>query len=398
MRQVHVGAVALLLGAGLLAAQLAQTGPSALAQGEGAEVSALPSCPPLRIENPLSSLTSAAWRADRLLLVDAPSRRLVQLELDDRARLRPIEAGINQTLSTIQPVRIRSQGGGNSSSEGFIIELEARHSFMALDRRLRFRDIRALWEAGSPGGGRDGGREEGGREVAALWDWVVAGNDIVGYADIAVHGRGGEEDVTWKTGFVRFPTGTPAAARVLGEMRAYPDQMRSFYRLSYPLVANLGNRAFAFFFDDTMEIVALDGMRRLKSLPEHLMHKLPPLLPELLTADNFHWVMEQVEQSSMPAGLHGWGGHLFVLSRSSSDGQTSWFITKIAPDSDKLLWTKKIPSTANHMTVVPGPVRWAFLERGPVTSDLEQQTTAVRLIDAAHMVEKPDREDGFLCR
>jgi hypothetical protein len=95
--------------------------------------------------------------------------------------------------------------------------------------------------------------------------------------------------------------------------------------------------------------------------------------------------MAAVEQSSMPAGLWSWEGSLYLLSRTVEKGQRQWYLSRIDPARDELLWTVRVPGSAHHMTVIPGPDEWAFLEKGPVTGWLNQDTHHIRFVKASQL-------------
>ncbi|HSS48021.1 MAG TPA: hypothetical protein VLX28_03645, partial [Thermoanaerobaculia bacterium] len=123
----------------------------------------------------------------------------------------------------------------------------------------------------------------------------------------------------------------------------------------------------------------------LRAFPVHLRGKLAPMLPNLMGWKDFPGIMETVAQSEMPAGLFAWDNALFLLSRRFEKNERQWFLSKIDPVKEELLWTVRVPSSADHLTVIPGPIEWAFLEKGPVAAHLNQTTHHIRFVNSAQM-------------
>jgi hypothetical protein len=96
--------------------------------------------------------------------------------------------------------------------------------------------------------------------------------------------------------------------------------------------------------------------------------------------------METIERSKMPVGLYGWEGFLFVLTREPAQGGgTRWMIHKIDPRKDAVVGSSQIPTRANHLTVVPGPKKWAFLEKGRVQDWGRQRNDRVLFVPASRL-------------
>jgi hypothetical protein len=122
-----------------------------------------------------------------------------------------------------------------------------------------------------------------------------------------------------------------------------------------------------------------------------LAGKLAPMLPSWLERDEFPETMKAVELSTLPAGLWSWNGSLYLLSRTVNHGKREWYLSRIKvdpaneKDQGEVLWTVRVPGSPHHMTVIPGPGEWAFLEKGPVNSWLNQTTHHIRYVSSAQM-------------
>ncbi|MFW6012272.1 MAG: hypothetical protein ACOC92_01010 [bacterium] len=110
---------------------------------------------------------------------------------------------------------------------------------------------------------------------------------------------------------------------------------------------------------------------------------------------DFPVVHEEVEASTMPVGLFGWRGKLFVLHRAPEGETTSWWLSRIDPGADVVEARARLPTDANHLTVAVGEERWAFLEKGPIRGYGVQSVESVLFIPG-EMVEGAEM-GGAMC-
>jgi hypothetical protein len=227
--------------------------------------------------------------------------------------------------------------------------------------------------------------------VTSLWLWQpVEPGEIVAFSDLSVPPASGTLGTSReRVGFVRFPVSDPENLRVLGEDRdglpydpnslpcpASCDPgtvLRAFNRLGgYDYIAALGKTAFILRMDDLRIYRQVGDDNKLEPLAVNFAEvtqpgvERPPSLPRLLTKQDYTDAMARLELSTMPTGLYAWGDSLFVTTRIYDGKGTHWTITKIDPNTKKILGTASIPTAANHLTIAPGPERWAFIEKGPV--------------------------------
>lgn len=218
-----------------------------------------------------------------------------------------------------------------------------------------------------------------GRRITAIFNWEVAGNDLIGLSDLQPDVPGKVQDLS---AFLRFPLSNPAKYTVL---TPYPSEAEiELYRLGHPFVATVGSTAYVLKPLGRVGILENQpGSRELKPLnafPEGF--DLPPLIPGFRTNADYPEIMSVVEQSAMPVGLYSWGQALFVLTRRPVSDGTEWALSKIDPARDQLLGTTVLPTRAHHLAVVPGPDQWAFLEKGRVKGRWNQELESVLYVSA----------------
>jgi len=291
--------------------------------------------------------SSGAWTAEGdLLIADATSKSILRYSEDGRA-LGTIPEKIGADLADFFPQMIRSTPQGNLFVELFHGRLAVFDKHYVLQSKS---DINAKSKAL-------------GLSVQGMYLWEPIGHDLVTFSDIQ-----GPNDKDWHSGFVRFPADRPQDFSVLYTMQ-FKDPTHVFYQLGHPYITSLGNTAYALLMESKM--VILKGMNgglvpmAASAFPADQL-TLAPQLPELEATDDLPQVMRAVEASTMPTGLYGWENSLYLLWRRPEGNATKWFLTKIDAAREKVIGTVSIKSTsANHLTVVPGPRFWAFIEKGP---------------------------------
>jgi hypothetical protein len=165
------------------------------------------------------------------------------------------------------------------------------------------------------------------------------------------------------------------------------DPKFDLYRLSSPYLASVGGRTY---FLDLSEPASLDVLptgeepkRYLTMLPSssrsaRISRRANLTEPEATTA-----LYRAVEESSLPAGLYGFRDSLYLLTRRPQDGKTDWTLAQLDPGSGKELRSVSLPTSAAHLTVVPGERYWALVEKGPVESWGKQAIETVVFVPTA---------------
>jgi len=336
--------------------------------------------------------TRGAWRNPQTMVVlDIPDRMPVEVSSSGVAIRRP--GALTEHLHDLGPVAIRT-GTLTPGARPQVLLQVADGGVVPLDREFAPRpamEFAVNKRAASP----DNKGAKG--TIRALHDFVVVEGHVIGYADIEGEDSnpGPNKSIfRWRNGFVRFRLGAPTEFQAFQE-QTHPDPLRPYFRLAQPYLAGLGDAAYIITMDGDMGLRKLGredyDLVEMKAFPAHLRGKDAPRFWDWAELDEFPRLMEEVEHATMPTGLYAWDNALFIVSRSFERGHRAWYLSKIDPVHDRLLWTVPIQSDAHHLTVVPGPREWAFFEKGPVTRPgpatklFDQRTEDVLFVSSARM-------------
>lgn len=230
-----------------------------------------------------------------------------------------------------------------------------------------------------------------------VYQWEIAGGDLLLFGDVRRPQATPEEQ--WKSGFFRAPLNDPKSFQSLHEISPY-DPARLFYRLGTPLIASQAGTVYMLLMEEKPRIVrsrkGSTGLETLRTFPAELAQR--PVLPPWKQLDDYAPLMLAIERSTMPVALLGWEGSLFVLGRrpAANDTGTEWLLSKIDPRTDTLVWTTTVPlPSARHVTVVPGPKQWAFIQKGVAKGLFNQEVKSLYLVPASRLRGKPGPD---LCR
>lgn len=322
-----------------------------------------------------SWVTTGAAQNGRFVVVDIPNRKLV--DISRTAVAEESESALADSVAG-SVVRIRQAANG-AASYPFVVELTGGR-LLEVDRSLTPRRKVEMATAGL---------QSNGTQLANLLDWVVVGNgEVFGYADLSAGDAG--KRANWRNGFVRFNPQRPESFRVFRES-LFPGDERTWMMLTYPLMTSLGSTVYVVRIDhNQMGLWRLgpndSDLQPMNALPQHLRaNRLAPMLPSFGNIEEYPRTMKAVERANMIAGLFAWDNALFVLSRAVEEGQRRWYLTKVDPIEDEVLWTVRVPGSAHHMMVIPGDQEWAFFEKGPVTAPMIQTTHHIRFVNSAQM-------------
>jgi hypothetical protein len=287
---------------------------------------------------------------------------------------------LKSTLRDLLPVTGKSRGSD------FIVEVS--DGLMVLDKNLRLvttksvlATVGAQWSIG------------------ALWQWEPVGKkDIVAFTDV-FRGTNRNDLSNWGTAFVRFPLDNPKALTILSLGPLTGSKDKGAFRSGYTYMASLGDTAYILSMGK--QRVALYKNEAGSSRLDDLSDLLPPSLgnPSLLdwrTGQGYVDLMKGIEEQSMPVGLYGWNNSLYLLYRSPKDEGTRWELYNIDPARKNSTHSVELPIRANHVTVIPGPKTWAFIEKGPVRAYGAQDISRALFIPS-ELLEAPLRSSGMLC-
>lgn len=317
---------------------------------------------------------SGAWSqdGDTLLLVDA--RRSVVLEYTTRGDVRAQHAvPLEGSMIYARPSWIRPWPRG-----GYIVEQEDA-GFVVLDRQLRSTlevDLRAT-------------KGLSGFKDAAVFHWVpLSTGDLVAFGDVEL------QSGLWKTGIFQVALTQPPRVEMLMEVDIEPEEL-DLYLVGLPYLTAIDDRVY--FVDMTERPPVLreigkrpDGSIEVRRLPiSTTQTSRRPLLSPHLSGhlDQLSFVYSELERSSMISGIYGWDGELYLLFHEPNgvgDG-SSWSLTRFDPDTEELGREVRLPTTAAHLTLIPGSESWAVLEKGRVKGFGQQEIPSLLLIPSSEI-------------
>lgn len=220
---------------------------------------------------------------------------------------------------------------------------------------------------------------------------AVRGSELIGLI-----GFQDGEDV--RLGLGRLAFGDPPRAEIIQEL---PDPLPPASRLSMlaiPSIAAVGESIYMLRFEDRPHIARVHPAGdRLAAFPEGFDQV--PILPVEQGPSADEAVFASLERASMPTGLLSHGAQLFLVTRRPEvEGGTRWVLHQIDPEKDVLIQSIRLPTTSNHIVVVPGSVDWAIVEKGPVMGTGRQEIRTVVLVPASWIEDPGGHETDLLGR
>jgi len=338
-------------------------------------------CPRVEVSPSPGWVVSSAWdlRGDNLVMVDNLFDRILRYDLSGRPH-GGLPDFVGRPLDDLGPL-----GAANGGSS-LLVKLNG-------DRFVRL--------------GADYGPQEqvdlhrdavrDGWKVTSAFQFAPANGDVITFSDL--QGPGPSD---WKSAFVRVPLADPGAFEVLEPtFDVHNSEMRNFYKLGYPYVTSLGSTAYVLLMDADVGLYrnskASGNLEPLDvALPAGLS-KRPKLGTYFGSAVTFADTMKGVEGATMPAGIYGWKGSLYMLARRPGMEGTNWSLLKINPlgGENAVIANAMLQTHANHLIAVPGPKRWAFIEKGPVESFDRQDVRSVFFVPSPLI---GNLQSGVLCQ
>jgi hypothetical protein len=305
---------------------------------------------------------SGAWASDgSLVLVDAALSKVLLYKQDGK-RLNALANPVDKNLAFPKPAIIQRLERG-----GYLLEDQDGH-LVRLDENYK---PLSSWDLLASAKGPQG-------ELGSVLNWISVNEDvIVAFGDVKQGDR-------WFSAFLRINLSHPADFEVLQEVS---ETASRFYLLGNPYIAAVRGEAFYLVMDDPPYLVrAGDGIRRrVAGLSTSSFHR--PQLPSQRGEGGVKAAYSVLERASMPVGLYGWNGYLYLLSRETVEGRAglAWVLAKIDPDTERIMSSRVLDSTASHLSVVPGQKFWAFLEKGPVRGVGLQNIPGMLLVRTAEI-------------
>jgi hypothetical protein len=208
--------------------------------------------------------------------------------------------------------------------------------------------------------------------LSSLTDWVLSGDEIIGYGAGVEKVAGQSDPASPVLGFV--------GARILHDplrvdnpklIRKFPAQR--YYLLGHHYLAanNLG--AFFVTMDDSVGLywyMPENGrVTDLSALIPEEYRKAAQLKATARNSRETGKLFAEVESGSIVVGLYGKGNFLYLLTRkpdTNSKNGTLWHLYKLDPVGRKTIDNVLLPTRAHHLTIVPAEEDWYIFEKGPV--------------------------------
>lgn len=314
--------------------------------------------------------SSGAWSSegDEVVLVDILGSRLLRYS-SRGGFLGDVRKPGRGRLEFNHPTKLTTDGAG------FVLMDRMEH-LLWLDEELEPRRAMRLPED----------LDLAGVDRLTLSDFQVVGDDLAALVAVVRTAPGSpgkqsgkqREDVWRGYAVISREAGT---LRQLVELSQRPEARR-LYGYVFPLVATAGGVAYGLDFGPPNRIVALlPSGRALSAIPEDLVDELPEL-PGDGGPGTAVVAFAALEGQAMVTGLYGRGDKLYLLARRPGREGTLWQLHRIAPDGPRQERTVTLPSTANHLFLVPGVPAWAIVEKGPVEGPGEQTIDRMILLPA----------------
>ncbi|HEY0515358.1 MAG TPA: hypothetical protein VGH73_25905 [Thermoanaerobaculia bacterium] len=313
------------------------------------------------IEDPPAWVFSGEWDAKEsgLILIDSLFSRVAHYSLQGE-RLRDLPDFSSGPMPIVKPSWIHRDGQG-----GYLLEDDGNRLVqLGSDYKPRKEfDLQKL-------------KNLTGESIGFVWNWVMVGGDILAFSDV-------QDKSNWFSGFLRIPLANSSLRgfEVLGRRMEISDPARNFYLLGSPYIASLGDDSYFLVMGESPVVMrSVKGSSSLRSILD--LSKFVgrrPELPEKRGAASVSSLFRKLEESSLPVGLYGWKGFLYVLARKyvvASD-ETEWRIIKIDPSRPRVIYSRLLLSKASHLIVIPGLKSWAFVEKGSVKGLGQQEVKSI---------------------
>ncbi len=321
-----------------------------------------------------------AWTADgsELHLVDSLNKVIWRYSGETGELLGSVGEPLRSILRELRP------NSGRPTASGMILQVH--DDLLVLDKHYRPERKPISTRAAATT------KSSSGRSLQGINQWAPVGQDIVAFGD--VQGPPGPNE--WEGALVRFPLSDPSRFQILKTVSVEDDE-RTLFRTAFPYISAIENTAYVLTMGNRPKIErnrrGSAELEPLKAFPPGIVFN--PVITTVKTPQDFVSLMITVEESEMVVGLYSWKGSLYVLARAPRGNGTRWTLSSIDPIRDRYTGTVVIPTNANHLTVIPGPDQWAFLEKGRV-EDYGRQNIPTAFFVPAKQLTTPLR-NRLLC-
>jgi hypothetical protein len=324
---------------GAVAASLASASPAPLSDD---------SCSRVSLSSQIHWISSATWleSTNDLLVVDPIFNRLLRVS---RGGIVSSENGAGIAMGPRLPVHIES--------------LNASYLLSFVDSSVTVFD--SFFKNVQGGGSLTRSFDGTPNQLGTLSDWAASAGDLIGYG--SYHSSGSDAVAL---GFVAGRTRTVPFS-VSGVQVLLPFSYQQYYLLGHHYVTSnssglfflaMNNKAKLFWYSPSQKKLTI-----LSSFPV-AYETIPELRTELSGPRDAQARFAEIETLRIPVGIYAQGDFIYILTREprGTTRDTKWLLHKIDPAKNQFLGSVQLPTSANHLSVVPSPRHWYFFEKGRV--------------------------------
>ena len=224
-------------------------------------------------------------------------------------------------------------------------------------------------------------------KIGNLTDLLVAGSDLLAYGSIRPEGGS-----SFSLGFVHAHIQMrPWQVKDAELLKVSADQ--KYYLLGHRYIAYATSGIYFLAMREgsaTLFKYSPSGHlpKPLKALPVEYS-KVPAIKSSFKRPSDATLLFKEIETFRMPVGLYGQGRYIYLLTRRPLIGQdgTEWRLHQIDPIADRLTGAIKLPTSANHLTVVPAIDAWYFLEKDSVEAPGRQNVRSMIVVPSGWISE-----------
>jgi len=251
--------------------------------------------------------------------------------------------------------------GSDKASSSYILKLSGPKALILNERLTRINSNLDLGRSGDGTGG-----------FGALYNWATASDQL--FAVGTFHSSESLENSSsnYQLGFLRgrLKRGSVHVEKV--EL-VKPFDFSPYYMLGHRYVTVNDDAAFFLSMKGSAELYTMSlsseqGLRKLKPTALPSEYSQVPSLPAAAGPSDASLIFRAIESNSLLVGIYGYGHMLYLLARSPSGNQTTWWLYQIDPQQDKIMGRLLLPTAAHHITIVPSPTSWFIFEKGPVVA------------------------------
>lgn len=333
-------------------------------------------CERVTLTHPFGYSAAAAWAPDEesLWVADSYRGKLVALGLDGTVHRQLARPGLGR-FEFERPTQLFA------TEDGYLLKNRANHLVW----------FTADFEPQHALDFRRGSRNPNSAGDVFLLDQVVdeKTGSLIAYGYIRAPG----ERQAWR-GFFELSHRDGAEIRASNKLAEVPGRSLEarFSDINIPVLAKAAGAVWALRLTTRPAIVRQTSPHdRLKAFPAGF-----DTLPDLPVAKptNAQERMAIVERSTFPVALYGHGDYLYLVTRRhAEDGDHRWQIHQIDPLRDRLVRSLALPTEAAHVTLAPGSMRWAVLEKASLTPDGDQPIPSILWVPARWITDPGMKSD-----